>query len=722
MGVYIEDVQKWLNKTYVGKDGFIPIQENGETGWETTNALLVALQIELGISSSTVENEINTGLYSFGTETMNACPNISANTELNTPSLQNISRILQGGFWCKGIYPGPFQTELTAEITTAINTLQQMAGIAQTGVAGYLEFRALLSMDAFVAIDGGDPNVVAIQREINGKYAYQMQQLIPCDGIIDRTMQSALLFVLEMLDGFPAWACRYALQPSNFGYFAPNLLTATPTINIGNASPYALLLQQTLYCNGYKDIVFTGVYDEQTAVCVNDFKNEMILSGGTAVNGETWESLLTSHGYSGRPARACDTAQTLTLSQAQALKSAGYEIVGRYLTDKFAMTSEEISNIFEAGLSIFPIFETYGTYSAYFTTSQGITDAKQAVNAAQGLGIPEGTIIYFGVDCDILDDDVSSTVIPYFQGINNQFEAMGNPYKIGVYGARHICTETYNAGLTVTSFVLDMSTGYSGNIMNFSMPENWAFNQFATVYVDGVGIDKDGYSGKDKGFNVVEINNIIGEQQLLNEFNSIFGIDANINIFKEALILCEVPEFTVTLQASTSINSNGGDKINISEDVTLSVGSIASVNLNLKTLQQGLYAFASETLVKNISEKLYSNGVLKITFGISNINPFTVNYTVKLTKDDFAVNFLISVILGEDGDTPTDIPNVELVKYFTGITTVVGGAYAMDPENKLPETLEVFMEKLAEIVSGGKLGSELYNWVKSIVPEIVGSV
>lgn len=299
---------------------------------------------------------------------------------------------------------------------------------------------------------------------------------------------------------------------------------------------------------------------------------------------------------------------------------------------------------------------------------------------------------------------------------------MGNPYKIGVYGARHICTETYNSGLTVTSFVLDMSTGYSGNIMNFLIPENWAFNQFATVYVDGVGIDKDGYSGKDKVFNVVEINNIIGKQQLLNEFNSIFGIDANINIFKEAITLYEVPEFTVTLQVSTSINSNGGDKINISEDGTLSVGSIASVNLNLKTLQQGLYAFASETALKNISEKLYSNGVLKITFGISNISPFTVNYTVKLTKDDFAVNFLISVILGEAGDTPTDIPNVELVKYFTGITTVIGGTYAMDSANKLPETLELFTKKLAEIVLGGKLGSELYNWIESIVPDIIGAV
>lgn len=147
MGVYIEEVQKWLNKTYVGRDGFVPIQENGETGWETTNALLVAFQMEIGISGKTIENEINTGLYSFGQETMNACPNISASTNLDTQNLKNISMILQGAFWCKGIDPGVFGPGLPAGLTTAINTLQEMAGIAQTGVAGYLEFRALLSMD-----------------------------------------------------------------------------------------------------------------------------------------------------------------------------------------------------------------------------------------------------------------------------------------------------------------------------------------------------------------------------------------------------------------------------------------------------------------------------------------------------------------------------------------------------------------------------------------------
>lgn len=473
---------------------------------------------------------------------------------------------------------------------------------------------------------GGDPNVVAIQRAINGKYAYQMQQLIPCDGIIDRTMQSALLFVLEMLDEFPAWACRYALMPSNFGYFAPNLLTATPIINMGDSSPYSLLLQQTLYCNGYTDILFTGVYDQQTSVCVEAFKSEMVLGGGTAVDGETWESLLTSHGYSGRPARACDTAQTITLAQAQALKESGYVIIGRYLTDKFAMTTDEISDILAGGLSIFPIFETYGTYSSYFTTAQGIIDATQAVNAAQGLGIPEGTIIYFGVDCDILDNDVTETVIPYFEGINNQFKAMGSSYRVGVYGSRNICTQTYKAGLTVTSFVLDMSTGYSGNIMNFSMPENWAFNQFATISIDGVGIDKDGYSGRDTGFNTVDTGVIYQSlyNEVLKELNFKF-IETSAGTVVSKVITSTEPEATICVLAEVQVSAdigntkgviqivNGSPKlsVNLPEGVNLTFGEQGLASIS-KTIGNGDVSFGinknDQVFIKiKTSEKFGSN-------------------------------------------------------------------------------------------------------------------
>lgn len=58
----------------------------------------------------------------------------------------------------------------------------------QTGQATYLEFRALLSMDTFRVIGNGDANVRAVQQSINRQYANDMQQLIPCDGIVNRQL------------------------------------------------------------------------------------------------------------------------------------------------------------------------------------------------------------------------------------------------------------------------------------------------------------------------------------------------------------------------------------------------------------------------------------------------------------------------------------------------------------------------------------------------------
>ena len=52
-----------------------------------------------------------------------------------------------------------------------------------------------------------------------------------------------------------------------------------------------------------------------------------------------------------------------------------------------------------------------------------------------------------------------------------------------------------------------MSTGFSGNL-GFSMPANWAFDQFYTTSIgSGSGhleIDKDGFSGKDHGVSFLD--------------------------------------------------------------------------------------------------------------------------------------------------------------------------------------------------------------------------
>ena len=230
----------------------------------------------------------------------------------------------------------------------------------------------------------------------------------------------------------------------------------------------------------------------------------------------TIKALLSSSGDTTRAASACDTAAILTADTAKTLRENGYKIVGRYLTGNVrtssgltskALTSKELSAIFNAGLSVFPIYQDGGYESSYFVKDQGTRDAYSAASAARRLGFPSGTTIYFAVDFDAYDYEVTDKIIPYFQEIKSAFMKMqafstAPKYEIGVYGPRNICIRTSEAGLTKYSFTANMSTGFSGNL-GYPMPKNWAFDQFYEGTIGSgagkVAIDKDGYSGKDSG-------------------------------------------------------------------------------------------------------------------------------------------------------------------------------------------------------------------------------
>lgn len=81
-------------------------------------------------------------------------------------------------------------------------------------------------------------------------------------------------------------------------------------------------------------------------------------------------------------------------------------------------------------------------------------------------------------------------------------ESYDNKYRIGVYGSRNICQKVCSLTKAESSFVADMSTGYSGNL-GYSMPNNWAFEQFHEYSILGSGfsfaVDKDMASGRYKG-------------------------------------------------------------------------------------------------------------------------------------------------------------------------------------------------------------------------------
>lgn len=226
----------------------------------------------------------------------------------------------------------------------------------------------------------------------------------------------------------------------------------------------------------------------------------------------TWWSLVTSNGDPNRPATGADASTRINSAMAQTIYNHGYRIVGRYLTnlpggmDK-AITVAEAEILFNTGLRFFPIFQEQRIpiLATYFTPAQGVIDAEKAIAASLALGIPRDTIIYFAVDFDVMDHEITSNIIPYFRAIHERM-AM-SIYRVGIYGPRNACIRVGGMGYSVASFVSNMSAGFSGNL-GFPMPNDWAFDQFIELHIgqgDGrIGIDRNGVSGRDQGVSFLE--------------------------------------------------------------------------------------------------------------------------------------------------------------------------------------------------------------------------
>ncbi len=511
-------VQKWLNQTYKDVEGYKIIDEDGTNRGATVKALIQALQHELGISPVTTN---------FGPATSEAYSKKILKRQDGV--IDNKFAIVQAALWCKGYDPGYHfeHNSITDKVTVtavfdagvenAIIKLQTDAGLENPdGVVTLNVMKALLSMDAFVLLKGTSfdpkPQIRTAQQKFNRKYE-QYIGIMPCDGIFSASTQKALIKILQALEG------RTAELTTTFGdqtkAHCPEIpykrnSTAAKNYNgeyYSNAdiANFTELIQFTLFVNGFGDGICDGVFDSQTQNAIRQFQRAQAIPETGIADINTWMSLFVSYGNKSRSALACDCATKLTAAKAKSLYDNGYRYVGRYLTkvpgglDK-DITREEAQIIFDAGLRFFPIYQTLGTKAEYFTEAQGTADAYAAIEAAQKLGIPRGTIIYFAVDFDARDIDVTNIVIPYFAKIHEVMK--DSIYKTGIYSARNTCTRVSNKGYACSSFVSNLSAGYSGNL-GFTMPTNWAFDQFATVSIDegaeAISIDKDGFSGRDLG-------------------------------------------------------------------------------------------------------------------------------------------------------------------------------------------------------------------------------
>ncbi|OIK20004.1 glycoside hydrolase domain-containing protein [Bacillus amyloliquefaciens] len=504
MDEMVLETQQWLNDTYKGRHGYNKVPENGKTGWDTIYGLTRALQIELGISEP-ADN--------FGPTTQRLFKPLKKQAPDSKPT--NMNYILQGALWCKGFNPGGFSGVFYENTESAVKEFQKAAGLTkQDGIVTALIMKALLDMSAFRLVAGGDKRIRQIQQNLNRDYNDYIG-LMPCDGLYARDTNKALIYALQKEEGMSTSVAN--------GFFGNGTTSLCPTLTPGDSrTGFVLIVQYALYCNGeaFDPGEFDGKYGVGVVSAVKAFQEFMCLPQTGYADMPTIKALLSSSGDTTRAASACDTATILTADTAKTLRENGYKIVGRYLTGNVrtssgltskALTSKELSTIFDAGLSVFPIYQDGGYESSYFVKDQGTRDAYSAASAARRLGFPSGTTIYFAVDFDAYDYEVTDKIIPYFQEIKSAFMKMqafstAPKYEIGVYGPRNICIRTSEAGLTKYSFTANMSTGFSGNL-GYPMPKNWAFDQFYEGTIGSgagkVAIDKDGYSGKDSGVSSV---------------------------------------------------------------------------------------------------------------------------------------------------------------------------------------------------------------------------
>ncbi|NSB13567.1 peptidoglycan hydrolase-like protein with peptidoglycan-binding domain [Clostridium beijerinckii] len=537
--------QQWLNGIYKDNSNYKIIPEDGATGWTTITALTTALQIELGISTPN---------GSFGPATRSAFKNLSIDSQPQNDwsesaiiSYQHKIFILQGALFCKGYNPGGFTGTFGTNTEAAIKQLQTDAGLSNAnGVVDSILMKALLSMDAFQMLTYGeykdkcDQKIRTIQQYLNKNYISNASfsidiGLVPCNGIYDRSTNKALIYALQIEEG---------ISTPN-GVFGPSTKSKCPVLSLGSTkTKFIYLLQFALYCNGkeFDPNGFDGGYGNGVKNAVTKFQSFCGLNADGIAGSQTFASLLVSTGDNTRKGTACDCSTTITDAIAATLKANKYEVVGRYLTGKFRMTSSELKIIFDNGLGVIPIFEVGGYKLSYFSYDQGVSDADSAIFAAAQLGFTKDTIIYFAVDFDALDSDVTSNVLPYFKAISEKFTNANSIYKIGIYAPRNVCSRVQNAGYSCSSFVCDMSTGFSGNL-GYPLPKDWAFDQISTVTLHGnadIEIDNNISSGKNPGVNSVVPVDILGALND-NSFAKLFGVefstpDAEIEIFNNAFV------------------------------------------------------------------------------------------------------------------------------------------------------------------------------------------
>lgn len=516
---WVQQTQQWYMDTYGYRPGFLPILVNGQTGWDTMFALTRALQFELGISP--LSDNFGDGTLAA----LTAYGSVTATNPSPAAPASNIVKIAQGALYCKGYNADNGSLSGRYNVTTqeATKALRGDLGLSSTSAELPPKlFKFLLTMEAATLLSGGSSVIRDGQRAMNGRYlARKDYYLVAADGIFLRDTHRAVMYAIQYEIGMPDGTANGLFGPGTKSGLTTNANLVAGTVD--SSKIFVRLFHLMLKVNGYAT-TWSGSYTSTTAGFVNTFQAFAGLPVTGTGNLQTWGALLVSTGDPDRPGTAADCITTLSAEKISLLRNRGYIYFGRYLTntpdqdpDK-CLKVGEAARIIAAGGKLFPIFQTGGAEPSHFTAARGKEVAEEAAAAAIAYQIPANTVIYFTVDYDAYDWEVTDKIIPYFQAVNANLSALGRSFRVGVYGPRNVCKRVSAAGYAVLSFVSDLSTGYSGNIGQ-TLPTNWAFDQVQTCTEasgqNSIEIDKNIASSRAAGVTALAAATNLGADPLI---------------------------------------------------------------------------------------------------------------------------------------------------------------------------------------------------------------
>lgn len=495
----VRSAQRFINTTYGNGAtlGISKLEENGQTGWPVMYALTRALQYEMGITSLS---------DSFGPTTLGKIGELYGKLDESTVPSANFCRIIQSALYCKGYDGGDIDGKYNDRVKGSVADLHADMGVSGTYPGSALwpkTAKGLFNMDAYVTVNSGSDTIRAIQQWLNGKYVLRKDfYIIPCDGHHSRDVAKSLLFAIQYELGMADGVANGVFGPGT----QSGLKSHTVSVSSNSTGVWAQLFTGAMVLN--KNSVAFGNFTDAVRQTVTAFQSFCGLSTTGAGDFPTWASLLVSYGDQSRSGTACDGVTEVTPARATALKSAGYKYIGRYLYNPSTTSLPEkmiqpgeLATIKDAGLRCFPIYQTWSRSADYFSTNQGTRDAFEAIDWARYHGFKSGTIIYFAVDYDAMDGEVTDYVIPHFRAITRTISE-NSGYNVGIYGARNVCQRVIDAGYASVCMVSDMSSGFSGNL-GYPLPSKWSFDQISTITVgSGTGsieIDNNIASGRDTG-------------------------------------------------------------------------------------------------------------------------------------------------------------------------------------------------------------------------------